>query len=187
MAQKEICSQFCKSTALKLVFGDSVNSPHSIVLCSWSSTSITVQIFLQYTKSFSPEYKTWKSSWSLRKKHTLVSFWRRFHPLSSEPKNFGLFFYDFKSRRRWFNSHWVNRWGSQEDVLVSTVASSCCSFGTSVAAWCSDSSSTVRCVAGCGIGKSSLWGTDVKADGKFGYFTVCLDLLLNPLTCVIQK
>jgi len=116
-----------------------------------------------------------------------LSFWRRFHPLSLEPKSSARSLDIFRSRTRSFNSPWLNRWGSQEDVLVSKVASSYSSSGTSVAASCSDSSSIVRCVGGCGIHKSSLWGTGLIADGKFGYFTVCLDLLLIPFICVIQK
>ena len=109
-------------------------------------------------------------------------FWRIFHPLSLEPKSSACFLNSSKSQTRSFNSPWVNRWGSQEDVLVSKVASSCSSFGTSVAASCSHSSSRVRCVGRCGIGKSSLWGTGLIADGKFVYFTVCLDLLLIPFS-----
>jgi hypothetical protein len=45
---------------------------------------------------------------------------------------------------------------------------------------------TVRC-GGCSTGKSSVWATGLIADGKFGYFTVGLDLLLISFICVKRK
>jgi len=38
------------------------------------------------------------------------SFWRKFHPLSPEPKSSACFLDNSKSRTRSFNSPWVNRW-----------------------------------------------------------------------------
>jgi len=40
---------------------------------------------------------------------------------------------------------------------------------------------------GFGTGNSSLCGTGLIADGKSGYFTVCLDLELIPVMFVKQK
>jgi len=95
--------------------------------------------YLDMTVTVRPQFH---GSWGLYDFLKNFSFWKRFHPFSLETKSSACFMDNFKSRTRSFNSPWVNRWGSQEDVLVSKVASSC-------------SSSRVRCVGECGIGKSS--------------------------------
>ena len=86
--------------------------------------------------------------------HSSSATWGRPMPWWKEPqtrpssqfeRKISVCFLDsFKSQTSLFNSPWVNRWCSQEDVLVSNIPSSCCSFGTSVAASYSNSSSRFR-------------------------------------------
>jgi len=84
----------------------------------------------------------------------------------------------------------VNKCGLDEEQLASHVGSQSTLFPS----WCQWSSSEsdmssikVRFLGGFGTGYSSLCGTGLIADGKSGYFTVCLDLEVMPLMLVKQK
>ena len=115
-------------------------------------------------------------------------FWRRrFQPFSLEPESSACVFDRFISRIS-FRSPWVSRCGSLEQQAPAKVGSQ----SILLLAWPTSSSLdslslNVMFVGGFGTGNSALWGTGLIADGKLGYWTVCLDFSVVPVIVVRQK
>ena len=180
----------CRSTAFKLTFGESIKKRHSVGSC-WCPRVPTVdQKSLQNIRSFCSEKISLDSFQRLRKEHISVSCWRIFHVFSLELRVELLFLDKFKSRTRLLRSPYVNKLGSDKEQLSSNVGSQS-TLSSSYYPWSSSESVMslleVRLYGGFGTGNSSLCGTGLIADGKSGYFTVCLDLEVISLMSVEQK
>ena len=99
--------------------------------------------------------------------------------LSLKPKSSACFLDKLKSLTRSLILPSVDKWGSNEEQLPSNVQSqsklslSCCLWSSSELEL---SSLKARFSRGFGAGNCSLHGTSLIADGRSGYFTVCLDL-----------
>jgi hypothetical protein len=63
------------------------------------------------------------SFWRQRKKHISLSWRRRYHPFSLEPKSSACFWDKFRSRTGLLRSPCLNKWGSNEEQLASNVRS----------------------------------------------------------------
>ena len=121
-------------------------------------------------------------------KHTLVSWRRKFQSFNLENRISACFFNRFKSRTISFRSPWVSRCGSLEEMVPAKVGSQ----SIFLLAWpifssLDSLSLNVMYGGGFGTGNSPLCGTGLIADGKFGYWTVCLDFAVTPVIMVRQK
>jgi len=119
-------------------------------------------------------------------RHFSVTLVEKAPLFSLQPKSSFCLLDKFKSRTRSLRSPCVNKLDSDEEQLASNVISQ--SAFSACSHWSSESeflSLTVWLFGGFDIENASLWRTELIADSKSGYFTVCLDLGMIP--AVINK